>query len=107
MADTRPRSPLMLPLVGAALLLIGAGTGWALAGRGAGTAGTGDFDQRVHDYIVGHPEVLMEAADALKSQGSEFTSLLNKEFKPKTVNSTKVTVPAGLPSTAPGYGLTT
>ena len=71
MADTRPRSPLMLPLVGAALLLIGAGTGWALAGRGAGTAGTDDFDQRVHDYIVGHPEVLMEAADALKSQGSE------------------------------------
>ena len=71
MTDTQPRSPLMLPLIGAALLLVGAGTGWALAGRSGSSETGGDFDQRVHDYIVGHPEVLMEAADALKSQGSE------------------------------------
>ncbi len=69
----QPKSavPFALPLAGAAMLLIGALSGWALAGRGGGSATTGDFDQRVHDYIVNHPEVLMEAADALKSQGSE------------------------------------
>ncbi len=70
MADSQPRSPLLLPFIAGALLLAGAGGGWALAGRGGGAA-PGDFDQRVHDYIVSHPEVLVEAADQLKSQGSE------------------------------------
>jgi len=70
MANSPTSSRLMLPLAGAALLGIGALTGWALAGRG-GAASGGDFDQRVHDYIVNHPEVLVEAADALKSQGSD------------------------------------
>ena len=70
MADPQPRSPLFLPLIAGALLLAGAGGGWALAGRGSGAA-PGDFDQRVHDYIVSHPEVLVEAAEQLKSQGSE------------------------------------
>lgn len=70
MADPQPRSPLFLPLIAGALLLAGAGGGWALAGRGSGAA-PGDFDRRVHDYIVSHPEVLVEAAEQLKSQGSE------------------------------------
>ena len=70
MADPQPRSPLFLPLIGGALLLAGVGGGWALAAR-SGSAAPGDFDQRVHDYIVGHPEVLVEAAEQLKGQGSE------------------------------------
>ena len=61
----------MLPLAGAAMLLIGALSGWALAGRSSTGPSGGDFDQRVHDYIVAHPEVLVEASDALKNQGSE------------------------------------
>ena len=71
MTDPKPQSRLMLPLAGAAMLLIGALSGWALAGRGNTGPSSGDFDQRVHDYIVTHPEVLVEAADALKNQGSE------------------------------------
>lgn len=70
MADPHPRSPLFFALAGAALLLAGAGTGWTFGGRSGGAA-PADFDKRVHDYIVSHPEVLIEAADALKSQGSE------------------------------------
>ena len=70
MIDLQPRSPLFLSLAGAAALLIGAGLGWGLSGHRA-SAVPEDFDQRVHDYIVAHPEVLMEAADALKGQGSE------------------------------------
>ena len=71
MADPQFRSNLILPLTGAALLLIGALSGWALAGRSGTGAEPADFDQKVHDYIVSHPEVLVEAADALKGQGSE------------------------------------
>ena len=71
MADLQPRSPLFFALIGGALLLAGAGGGWALAARGGGAGTPDDFDSRVHAYIVSHPEVLVEAADALKSQGSE------------------------------------
>ena len=71
MADLQPRSPLFFALIGGALLLAGAGGGWALAARGGGAGTPEDFDSRVHAYIVSHPEVLVEAADALKSQGSE------------------------------------
>ena len=70
MADLQPRSPLFLALAGGLALLVGAGGGWAL-GRQGGTAQPADFDARVHDYIVAHPEVLVEAADALRSQGSD------------------------------------
>jgi len=65
------RSRFALPLAGVAMLLIGAVSGWAFTGRSAGAASAGDFEQRVHDYIVSHPEVLVEAANALNSQGSE------------------------------------
>ena len=71
MADLQPRSPLFFALIGGALLLAGAGGGWALAAGGGGGGTPDDFDSRVHAYIVSHPEVLVEAADALKSQGSE------------------------------------
>ena len=70
--ESRPqtRSPLFMPLAGGAMLLLGAGLGWAVASRGDGGP-AGDFDSRVHNYIVTHPEVLVEAADQLKSRGSE------------------------------------
>lgn len=71
MTGPQPQSSLMLSLAGVAMLLIGALSGWTLAGRDNTGPSSGDFDQRVHDYIVGHPEVLVEAADALKNQGSE------------------------------------
>ena len=46
--------------------------GWAFAAhRFDGAGQPSDFEQRVHDYIVSHPEVLVEAADQLKTQGSE------------------------------------
>ena len=71
MTGPQTQSRFILPLAGAAMLLIGALSGWALAGRSNTGENAGDFDQRVHDYIVGHPEVLVEASDALKNQGSE------------------------------------
>ncbi len=70
MAEPQTRSTLLLVLAGAVSVLLGAGGGWALANRSGGAA-SADFDQRVHDYIVSHPEVLVEAADRLKTQGSE------------------------------------
>ena len=70
MADPHPRSPWILPLACVVALALGAGGGWAMAGRGD-AAPSADFESRVHDYIVSHPEVLVEAADALKGQGSE------------------------------------
>ena len=70
MADPKLRSPLFLSLVSGALLLAGLGSGWALGSRSS-AAPADDFDSRVHSYIVSHPEVLVEAAEALRSQGSE------------------------------------
>ena len=70
MAEPQTRSTLFLVLAGAAAMLFGAGGGWVVASR-SGAAAPGNFEQRVHDYIVGHPEVLVEAADQLKTQGSE------------------------------------
>ena len=70
MAELQNRSTLFLVLAGAVSVLLGAGGGWALANQ-SGAAAPGNFDQRVHDYIVSHPEVLVEAADRLKTQGSE------------------------------------
>ena len=70
MTQSPARSPLFLALAGGAALLAGAGLGWGFASKSS-SAAPADFDSRVHDYIVAHPEVLVEAADALKSQGSE------------------------------------
>ena len=61
-----------LVIAALAALVIGTGLGWAFAARQFDGAGqTANFDQRVHDYIVSHPEVLVEAADKLKTQGNE------------------------------------
>jgi protein-disulfide isomerase len=72
MAEPETRSPKVLALAALAALLIGAGLGWGFASHRLNGAGqSADFEQRVHDYIVSHPEVLVEAADQLKTQGSE------------------------------------
>ena len=72
MAEPTTRSPTVLVFAAVAALVIGTGLGLAIGGRQlGGGAQSADFEQRVHDYIVSHPEVLVEAADQLKSQGSE------------------------------------
>lgn len=65
------RPSILLALAGAALLLLGGAVGWALQSGRAGGADDAEFGKRVHAYIVEHPEVLIEAADKLKVQGSE------------------------------------
>ncbi|MER9580929.1 DsbA family protein [Mesorhizobium sp. M0276] len=67
-------------LIARALLVAGV-TGWFLlnpdvqgAGRSAMAAGEmsqDQFDQRVHDYIIAHPEVLMQALQSLDARQRE------------------------------------
>ncbi len=72
MAEPEPRSLKVMAIAAITALVIGTGLGWAFAAQRFDGAGQSDnFDRRVHDYIVSHPEVLVEAADKLKSQGSE------------------------------------
>ena len=72
MAEPEPRSLKVLVIAALAALVVGTGLGWSFAAYREGDAGqSADFEQRVHDYIVSHPEVLVEAADQLKTQGSE------------------------------------
>ena len=72
MAEPTTRSKKDLVLAALAALVIGTGLGWAAGGHQLGGGEqSADFEQRVHDYIVSHPEVMVEAADQLKSQGSE------------------------------------
>ena len=65
-----PRSQLLLAAAGLALLLLGGAAGWLIESKRGGLA-PADFDARVHAYIVEHPEVLVEAATNLKTQGAE------------------------------------
>ena len=66
-----PRSPLLLAAVGLALLLLGGAAGWLIESKRGAGLDPADFNARVHAYIVEHPEVLVEAAQNLKSQGTE------------------------------------
>jgi len=65
------RFSLSLVLSGIALLLAGGAVGWAVKSGRSGAIDEADFGKRVHAYIVEHPEVLVEAAEKLKTQGSE------------------------------------
>lgn len=65
------RFSLSLVLSGVALLLAGGAVGWAVKSGRSGAIDEADFGKRVHAYIVEHPEVLVEAAEKLKTQGSE------------------------------------
>ena len=73
MAQPRTRLFLLFGLAASGLLVLGIAAGYALGARSGtlGGAGGADFGRRVHEYIVTHPEVLIEAADALKAQGPE------------------------------------
>ena len=62
-------SNLLLSLSGLLLLLAGAAAGWAYERSRVG--GGGDqtaFEARVRGYLIAHPEVLAEAADAYRKQ---------------------------------------
>ena len=65
-----PRSPFLLAAAGLALLLLGGAAGWLIESARGGLDPAG-FNARVHAYIVEHPEVLVEAAQNLKTQGTE------------------------------------
>lgn len=62
-------------------LLLAAVTGWLLLNPGfegaqrsaiaAGEMSQDQFDQRVHDYIIAHPEVIMEAIQGLEARQRE------------------------------------
>ena len=85
MTEPAPRTPLTFVAAALALLIVGGGIGWGLeSGRANGAFGSSDFDQRVHDYIVAHPEVLVEAADALKAQGAgrQLAEIADKVMRP-------------------------
>ena len=59
MAEPAPRSTKVLVIAALAALVFGTGLGWAFAAHRFDSAGqSADFEQRVHDYIVSHPEVL-------------------------------------------------
>ena len=65
-----PRAPLLLAAAGLALMLLGGAAGWLIESTRGGLDPAG-FNARVHAYIVEHPEVLVEAAQNLKTQGAE------------------------------------
>ncbi|MFM5949462.1 MAG: DsbA family protein [Novosphingobium sp.] len=65
------RFPFSLALAAIALLLVGGAVGWAVQSSRSGALDEAEFGKRVHAYIVDHPEVLVEAAEKLKTQGSK------------------------------------
>jgi protein-disulfide isomerase len=65
------RFPFSLALAAIALLLVGGAVGWAVQSSRSGSLDEAEFGKRVHAYIVDHPEVLVEAAEKLKTQGSK------------------------------------
>ncbi|MBX9642744.1 MAG: DsbA family protein [Novosphingobium sp.] len=69
------RFPFSLALAAIALLLVGGAVGWAIqssrSAKDSGAIDDAEFNKRVHAYIVDHPEVLVEAAENLKSQGGK------------------------------------
>lgn len=58
---------LLLSLSGLLLLLAGAAAGWAFE-RSRGGGSQAEFEARVRSYLIAHPEVLAEAADAYRKQ---------------------------------------
>lgn len=76
---------LLLSLSGLLLLLAGAAAGWAFErGRGGGDD-QAQFEARVRSYLIAHPEVLAEAADAYRKQSdskqvSKVTDKLEQPF---------------------------
>ena len=68
MTQPAQRNPnLLLSLSGLLLLLAGAAAGWAFE-RSRGGGDQTEFEARVRGYLLSHPEVLAEAADAYRKQ---------------------------------------
>ena len=69
MSQPAPRNPnLLLTLSGVLLLLAGAAAGWAFERSRSGGGDQAQFEARVRGYLLAHPEVLAEAADAYRKQ---------------------------------------
>ena len=85
MAEPSQRATnLLLTISGAILLLAGAAAGWAFE-RGRTAGGSQDaFEARVRNYLVSHPEVLAEAAEAYrkKSTGQQVSDVAGTLEKP-------------------------
>lgn len=69
MAETSQNSSRLLLLSGLILLVSGGAFGWAL-GRGGGES-QAEFEKRVRDYLVSHPEVIAEAAENYRKGSDE------------------------------------
>jgi protein-disulfide isomerase len=85
MAEPSQRATnVLLTISGVILLLAGAAAGWAFErGRTAGGSQE-DFEARVRGYLVSHPEVLAEAAEAYrkKSTGQQVADVSGALEKP-------------------------
>ena len=69
MSQSAPRNHnLLLTLSGVLLLLAGAAAGWAFERSRSGGGDQAQFEARVRGYLISHPEVLAEAADAYRKQ---------------------------------------
>jgi protein-disulfide isomerase len=68
MAETAPRSNILLVLGGIALLVGGALAGWGFEKGRGGTMDQGAVEQVVRNYILTHPEILPEAMENLRQQ---------------------------------------
>lgn len=69
MSEPAQRNPnLLLTISGLLLLLSGAAAGWAFERSRSGTGDQAEFEARVRSYLISHPEVLAEAADAYRKQ---------------------------------------
>jgi protein-disulfide isomerase len=68
MAETAPRSILLLTLGGIALLVLGAGGGWLFEKSRGGSLDRAEVEQTVREYILANPEILPEAMDKLRAK---------------------------------------
>ncbi len=67
MSNSETRRPFSILVVAAACLIVGAGGGWFWQSQ-RGVANKAQFEQMVHDYLLGHPEILPEAMQALQKK---------------------------------------
>ena len=84
MSQPAQRNPnLLLSLSGLLLLLAGAAAGWAFE-RSRSGGDQAAFEARVRSYLIAHPEVLAEAADAYRkqSEGKQVAKVTDKLEQP-------------------------
>lgn len=85
MAEPSQRTTnLLLSLSGLLLILAGAAAGWAFERSRTAGGGQEEFEARVRGYLISHPEVLAEAADAYRQRNEEkqVSALADKVERP-------------------------